>query len=49
MADFTTLRLEGNNATTGAPNWVDLSGANHEVRWSDRNDQKNVAFPQPRE
>jgi len=42
MADFTTLRLEGNNATTGAPNWVDLSGANHEIRWSDRSDQKNV-------
>ncbi len=43
MADFTTLRLEGNNVTTGAPNWVDLSGAGHEVRWSDSPTQKNVA------
>lgn len=43
MADFTTLRLEGNNISTGAPGWIDLSGANHEVRWSDSAAQKNVA------
>lgn len=42
MADFTILRLEGNNVTTGAPNWVDLSGAG-EVRWSHLNNQKNIA------
>lgn len=43
MADFTTMRMEGNNGTTGVPSWIDLSGANHEIRWSDRSDQKNVA------
>lgn len=35
MADFTTMRLEGNDNTVAAPSWEDLSGANHEVRWSD--------------
>ena len=43
MADFTTIRMEGNNGTTLAPNWVDLSGAGHEVRWSDSPTKKNVA------
>jgi hypothetical protein len=43
MADFTTMRMEGNNATTGAPAWQDLSGANHEIRWSDSAAQKNIA------
>jgi hypothetical protein len=43
MSDFTTLRLEGNNGTTGAPSWIDLSGANHEIRWSDSAGQKDVA------
>jgi hypothetical protein len=43
MADFTTIRLEGNTNTVGAPNWIDLSGANHEVRWSDQADKHDVA------
>jgi hypothetical protein len=43
MADFTTIRLEGNHGTIGAPVWVGLSGANHEVRWSDSATQHNVA------
>lgn len=43
MADFTTMRLEGNTNTVAAPNWIDLSGANHEVRWSHKADQHNVA------
>lgn len=43
MADFTTMRLEGNIGTTGSPNWQDLSGANREVRWSDLNNQNNIA------
>ena len=43
MADITTMRMEGNNVTTGAPGWIDLSGANHEVRWSDSNAQAGVA------
>lgn len=43
MADFVTLRLEGNNGTTPAPNWVDLFGANHEIRWSDQANQAGVA------
>jgi len=43
MADFTTMRLEGNIVSTAAPSWADLSGANHEIRWSDQNNQRNVA------
>jgi hypothetical protein len=43
MADFTTMRLEGNDHSTGAPSWEDLSGANHEIRWSDQDDQHDVA------
>lgn len=43
MADFTTLRMEGNTGTLGAPTWTDLSGANHEIRWSDLSTQDNVA------
>jgi hypothetical protein len=35
MADFTTMRLEGNDKHVAAPSWEDLSGANHEIRWSD--------------
>jgi len=43
MADFTLIQMECNDHSTGAPNWVAIGGANTEVRWSDRNDQKNVA------
>ena len=43
MADFTLIQLEANDHSTGAPNWVAIGGANTEVRWSDQNDQKNVA------
>jgi hypothetical protein len=44
MADFTTLRMEANDHSTGAPNWVEVGPtANHEVRWSDQDNQKNVA------
>jgi hypothetical protein len=43
MADFTTMRMEGNNATTVGPAWQDLSGANHEIRWSDSAAQAGVA------
>lgn len=43
MADFTILRLEGNTNTQGSPTWTDLSGANHEVRWSDLSTQSNIA------
>jgi len=44
MADFTTLTMEANDHSTGAPNWVEVGPtANHEVRWSDQDDQKNVA------
>lgn len=36
MADFTSLIMQGNNGTLGAPNWVEVGpGANREVRWSD--------------
>ena len=42
MADFTVLKLEGNNNTTGAPNWVNLVGAGREVRWSSSYSQKNI-------
>lgn len=43
MADFTTMRMEGNIVSTGAPSWSDLSGANHEIRWSDSAAQRNIA------
>ena len=43
MADFAVMRLEGNDNTNAAPIWVDLSGANHEVRWSDQADRHGVA------
>jgi hypothetical protein len=44
MADFTTLRMEGNDHSTGAPNWVEVGPtANHEVRWSDLDTQKDIA------
>ncbi|MGQ9545926.1 MAG: hypothetical protein ACUVTR_02005 [Dehalococcoidia bacterium] len=44
MADFTTIRMEANDHSTATPNWVEVGPtANHEVRWSDKNDQKNVA------
>jgi hypothetical protein len=36
--------MEANNGTLGAPNWVEVGPtANHEVRWSDQNNQKNIA------
>lgn len=44
MADFTTLKMEANDHSTGAPNWVEVGPtANHEVRWSDSDAQKDVA------
>ncbi|MDP2729139.1 MAG: hypothetical protein Q8O55_01495 [Dehalococcoidales bacterium] len=43
MSDFTTLRLEGNYGTLGAPVWADLSGANRETRWSDSAIQNTIA------
>jgi len=44
MADFTTLIMQANHGTLGAPVWVEVGPtAAHEVRWSDQDDQKNVA------
>ena len=44
MADFTSLIMEANDHSTGSPNWVEVGpSADHEVRWSDQDDQKNVA------
>lgn len=43
MADFTTIGLDGNNGTQGTPNWVSVTGANKEVRWSDLSTQSDVA------
>lgn len=43
MADFTTLRLEANTGTQGAPTWTDVTGAGKEVRWSDLSTQNNIA------
>ena len=44
MADFTTLIMEANHGTLGTPVWVEVGPtADHEVRWSDSNTQKNVA------
>jgi len=43
MADFTLIQMECNDHSTGAPNWVAIGGANTEVRWSDQNDQKDIA------
>ncbi|MBA7573668.1 hypothetical protein ES708_15466 [subsurface metagenome] len=44
MADFTTLTMEANHGTLGAPVWVEVGPtANKEVRWSDSATQKNVA------
>lgn len=44
MADFTILKMEGNNGNVGAPNWVEVGPtAAHEVRWSDVSTQDNVA------
>lgn len=44
MADFTTLIMEANDHSTGAPNWVEVGPtANREVRWSDQNNQLNIA------
>lgn len=43
MADFTTISLECNDKTIGAPNWVAIGGANTEVRWSDLATAKNIA------
>jgi hypothetical protein len=48
MADFTVMRMEGNQHSTGAPDWIDLAGANHEVRWSDVatvHDTASAAWP----
>ena len=44
MADFTVLTMEANDGTVVAPHWVVVvPTANHEVRWSDQNNQKNIA------
>ena len=44
MADFTSLTMEANHGTLVAPVWVEVGPtANHEVRWSDQNDQKDIA------
>lgn len=44
MADFTSLIMEANHGTLVAPVWVEVGPtANHEVRWSDQNDQKDIA------
>jgi len=42
-ADFGTIKLECNNATTGSPAYQAIGGANTEVRWSDSASQKNIA------
>lgn len=42
MADFTTLGLDANTGTNGAPTWTSVYGANHEVRWSDISTQDNT-------
>lgn len=44
MADFTTLRMDANHGTQGAPAWVEVGPtANKEVRWSDLATQKDIA------
>lgn len=43
MADFTTIGLDANNGTQATPNWVSVTGANKEVRWSDLSNQSDVA------
>lgn len=43
MADFTTIGLDANTNTQGSPTWTSVTGANHEVRWSDVSTQDNVA------
>ena len=44
MADFTTLKMEANHGTLGAPVWVEVGPtAAKEVRWSDSATQHNVA------
>jgi hypothetical protein len=44
MADFTTLTMEANHGTLGAPVYVVVGPtANKEVRWSDLATQKNIA------
>lgn len=44
MADFTTLKMEANHGILGTPVWVEVGPtANHEVRWSDSETQKNIA------
>lgn len=44
MADFTTLIMEANHGTLGAPVWVEVGPtANHEVRWSDSATQDGIA------
>lgn len=35
MADFTTIKLEGNKQSTATPNWDNATGANREVRFLD--------------
>ncbi|MBA7586338.1 hypothetical protein ES708_28336 [subsurface metagenome] len=43
MADFSVLKMEANHGTLIAPVWVEVGPtANHEVRWSDSDTQKNV-------
>lgn len=44
MADFTTLRLEGNHGTIVAPVWAEVGPtAGKEVRWSDSATQNTIA------
>lgn len=44
MADFTTLRLEGNHGTQAVPVWVEVGPtAGKEVRWSDSATQNAIA------
>lgn len=43
FADFTTIGLDLNDGNTGTPNYVSIGPANTEMRFSDRNDQSNVA------
>jgi len=44
MADFTDLRLMANHGVQATPVWVEVGpGAGREVRWSDQNNQHDVA------
>lgn len=43
MADFTTFTMSGNTGSNAVPTWTVVSGANHEVRWYEQNNQDNKA------